>query len=400
MVRFSEKADLYLVNSCTVTGRSDSESRKLLRRARRANPDARVVATGCYAQVSPTELQALAEVDQVLGNREKHDILMHIDSGANQVSNLSDFSSAGQLKLTSFADHTRAFLQVQTGCENRCSYCIVPIARGPSRSVPVDDILETVQRLAAKGYHEIVLTGIHLGAYSPDIVSLLQTLEKNSPVERLRLGSIEPNELSDELLELIASSRHICPHLHIPLQSGSDSVLKRMKRCYDRSHYRSVVLRAAKRLPDAFIAADVIAGFPGESEQEFEDTCSLIAELPFGDLHVFPYSRRPGTEAAEMPGQTDSAIIRERAAILQNMAKLKQKLFRERFIGRTVEALGLSYDSTTGLVKGLTRNYLEICYEGNQESVNQLCMIKIAKHYRNRLHGFLNMKGADHGLIT
>lgn len=389
MVSFSEKADIYLVNSCTVTGRSDAESRKMLRRARRTNPEARVVATGCYAQVSPEELQALSEVDQVLGNQEKHDILRHISHGNDQISQLTELNAAPELKLTSFADHTRAFLQIQTGCENGCSYCIVPIARGPNRSVPASEILEAIQRLAAQGYREVVLTGIHLGAYQPNLTELVRMLDRRAEIDRLRLGSIEPNELTDELLELIADSDRICPHLHIPLQSGSDTVLERMRRRYDRRFYSEIITRAASRLPDAFLAADVIAGFPGETDEEFLETCDLIGSLPLADLHIFPYSRRPGTTAAEMPDQVHPAVIKERIAALQNLATVKQKLFRQRFTGKTLQILGQRHDPETGLVTGLSRNYLEISYPGSAGDVNRLCMVTVTEHRRNRLSGVL-----------
>lgn len=386
-VDFNEAADLYLVNSCTVTGRSDAESRKLLRRARRANPLARVVATGCYAQVSPAELQALTEVDQVLGNREKHDILHHITLAADRVSSPAEQAEGPTLKLTSFADHTRAFLQIQNGCENGCSYCIVPIARGPNRSVDASEVEEAVRRLAAEGYREVVLTGIHLGAYRPDLAGLLRRLDGTRAVERLRLGSLEPNELTDDLLELIAGSSRICPHLHLPLQSGSDAVLRRMRRRYDGALYRRVVEKAAQRLPDAFLGADVIAGFPGETDQEFRETCDLIAALPLADLHVFPYSRRPGTAAATMPDQVPPAVIKERAAVLNSLAAVKLKLFRQRFVGTTLELLGQRYDPDTGLVSGLSRNYLEIDSPGAAGDVNTLRPVRITALSRNRLHG-------------
>lgn len=390
MVPFSEKADLYLVNSCTVTGRSDAESRKLLRRARRANPEAKVIATGCYAQVSPEELKALSEVDQVLGNQEKHDILRHISLGNDQVSNLTDRTETAKLKLKSFAEHTRAFLQIQTGCENGCSYCIVPIARGPNRSVPADEVCAAVQRLAAQGYREVVLTGIHLGAYQPDLAGLLQKLDSSASVERLRLGSIEPNELSDTLLELIASSPRICHHLHIPLQSGSDTVLQRMKRRYDSSFYHMLIEKAARCLPDCFLAADIIAGFPGETEAEFLETCELIASLPLADLHIFPYSRRPGTTAASMPGQVHPATIKERVSILQDLAKVKQKLFRQRFIGQELQVLGQRHDAVNGLVSGLSGNYLEVRFPCTEDAVNRLYRVRITGQQQNYLTGTLS----------
>jgi len=383
LVPFSAQADLYLINSCTVTGRSDAESRRLIRRARRLNPAARVVATGCYAQVQPEALAAMAELDQVLGNEEKQRIVEAIVQGTNQVSDLSTLKAAGPLRLTSHLEHTRAFLQVQNGCENGCSYCIVPIARGPNRSVPTNEVTATVQRLAANGYQEVVLTGIHLGAFGLDqqpatsLTALVRQLEQQTAIPRLRLGSIEPNELTDELLDCFIVSDRLCPHLHIPLQSGCDTVLERMRRRYNADFYRSVIERAAAALPDAFIAADLIVGFPAESEAEFEATLRMVEELPLADLHVFPYSRRPGTPAADMPDQVPPQVITRRAELVRQLAAEKRAAYQRRFIGQTLQALGIRHDPRQNRVTGLSRNYLELHYPGGAELLNREVTIRV-----------------------
>lgn len=393
LVPFSHQADLYVINTCTVTSRSDSESRRLIRRARRLNPLARIVATGCYAQVSPTELAALPELDQVLGNEEKIEIVAKIADGANHVTTLTDLTKSGPLRLTSHTEHTRAFLQVQNGCEQGCSYCIVPFARGPNRSVPLDEVREAVQRLARVGFREVVLTGIHLGAYGLDqqpassLTDLVRLLDHDGAVERIRLGSIEPNELTDELLELIAHSDRVCHHLHLPLQSGSSSVLARMRRGYDADLYRRVVERSLQRLPDAFVAADLIAGFPGESESEFEETCALIEQLTLADLHVFPYSRRPGTPAASLADQVKPALISERAERLRSLATKKRQAFMQRQIGARLQVLGLRYAAATGTVQGLSRNYLEVCYRGTGGHLNREVDLIITGIENGRLLG-------------
>lgn len=384
-VKFSEMADLYLINSCTVTARSDAESRRLIRRARRTNPRAKVVATGCYAQVAPDDLLNLPDLhpDLVLGNQEKHDLVQHIKQGRHQITDLTRLKASGPLRLTSFAEHTRAFLQIQNGCETGCSYCIVPIARGPSRSVPPQEVLEAVSRLVATGYQEVVLTGIHMGAYGLDLsppgslTALVQQLEDQNVVSRLRLGSIEPNELTDELLALFTKSLRLCHHLHIPLQSGSDRVLQRMGRSYDTHFYRTRVESAVRLLPDAFIAADLIAGFPGETELEFLETCRLLEALPVADLHVFPYSIRPGTKAASMPGHLKPAIIKERAEQLRNIAAEKRSAFQHRFIGTVLQVLGQRHNARTGEVTGLSRNYLEVSYQGSAQLLNQEIMVEV-----------------------
>lgn len=383
LVPFTAEADLYLINSCTVTARSDAESRRLIRRARRANPHARVVATGCYAQVAPSDLQALPELNLVLGNEEKQDLVLHLEQGAHQVTDLTSLKTSGPLRLTSFSEHTRAFLQIQNGCETGCSYCIVPIARGPSRSVPPQEVLEAVSRLVATGYQEVVFTGIHMGAYGLDLsprsslTALVQLLEEQNAIPRLRLGSIEPNELTDELLALFKDSTRLCHHLHIPLQSGSDSVLQRMGRGYDTSFYCNRITTAAKLLPDAFIAADLIAGFPGETEQEFSETCAFVASLPLADLHVFPYSIRPGTKAAAMPGHLKPSTIKERAELLRGIAADKRAAFQQRFIGKPLPVLGQRHNTVTGLMAGLSRNYLEVCYPGSAQLLNQEVVVQI-----------------------
>ncbi|MGB4598694.1 MAG: tRNA (N(6)-L-threonylcarbamoyladenosine(37)-C(2))-methylthiotransferase MtaB [Trichlorobacter sp.] len=397
LVPFTTQADLYLINSCTVTARSDAESRRLVRRARRTNPQARVVATGCYAQVQPEALAALAELDQVLGNEEKREIVAAIARGTHQVTDLSRLKQAGPLRLTSHLEHTRAFLQVQNGCENGCSYCIVPSARGPNRSVPPDEVVTSVQRLTAGGYQEVVLTGIHLGAYGLDLTppnsltGLIDRLEDDTRNPRLRLGSIEPNELTDDLLARFAKSGRLCHHLHIPLQSGCDTVLERMKRRYTAAFYQDLLERAAVALPDAFIAADLIAGFPGESKAEHEATCRLVELLPLADLHVFPYSRRPGTPAAEMPDQVPPQIITKRAEQLRCLAADKRMVFQQRFIGGTLDVLGQRHDAKQGMVTGLSRNYLEVQYPGGEELVNREVTVLVTGIEQGILMGRCNL---------
>lgn len=377
IVPFTEPSDIYIVNSCTVTARTDAETRRLIRRARRLNPASRIVATGCYAQVAPGELEKMPELDCVLGNLEKQHISALLESAGHSVSDIAAISEAGPLKLTSFAEHTRAFLQVQNGCNSFCAYCIVPYARGRSRSVRPADILHGVRDLAAGGFKEVVLTGIHLGAYGLDLPSpttltaLVRQIDAESIVPRLRIGSVEPNEVSDELLNLMATSQSICPHLHLPLQSGSDSVLSRMGRPYTAGLFRSLIGKISTAMPDAFIGADVIAGFPGETEEEFAETARLCEELPFSDLHVFPYSSRSGTRAAGMPGHLPAQVVTERAARLRSIAKRKKAEFLERFICRELKVLVQGYDDRSGACRGLSRNYIPVSFPGEKSRVNE-----------------------------
>ena len=386
LVPFNEVADIYIINSCTVTARTDAETRRLIRRARRTNPAARIVATGCYAQVAPGELERMPEVDCVLGNQEKQEIASLLESTDNQVSDISAEREAGALKLTSFAEHTRAFLQIQNGCNSFCAYCIVPFARGRSRSVLPDEVLDGIRALAANGYKEVVLTGIHLGAYGLDLTTstnltrLVHEIEAGNLIPRLRIGSIEPNEVDDDLLALMAESKTICPHLHLPLQSGSDTVLKRMGRQYSSEFFSELVKRVAAVLPDAFIGADLIAGFPGETDAEFEDTVKLIEGLPISDLHVFPFSSRPGTRAAGMTGQLPPHLIKERAARLRALAELKKRAFLGRLIGLKLDVLVQGFDATTGFCRGLSRNYIVVSFAGEAGFINRECNVTILSH--------------------
>ncbi|MEI6305691.1 MAG: tRNA (N(6)-L-threonylcarbamoyladenosine(37)-C(2))-methylthiotransferase MtaB [Deltaproteobacteria bacterium] len=376
IVPFSEQADIYLINSCTVTSRSDAETRRLIRRARRLNPDARIVATGCYAQVASQLLQDMPEVDTVLGNSEKKDIVSLVEAGENLVSDISTDQFAAPLEISSFAEHTRAFLQIQNGCDSFCTYCIVPYARGRSRSVPVENVLDGIRNLAAKGFQEVVLTGIHLGGYGLDLspptslVELVRKIDGETLVPRLRLGSIEPNELGDDLIELMAQSPIICPHLHLPLQSGSNTVLKRMSRHYTADFFRDLLGKISSAIPNVFIGGDLIVGFPRETDQEFRETMRLVEESPFSYLHVFPYSRRPGTKAADLPGHLPQLLIKERSEHLRQLANKKKQSFLSNFVGKNLHVLVQGNDEK-GHCRGLSRNYLNVRFAGSVEMLNR-----------------------------
>jgi threonylcarbamoyladenosine tRNA methylthiotransferase MtaB len=389
VVPFTSEADIYIINSCTVTARTDAETRRMVRRARRLNPQARIIATGCYAQVAPGELEQLPELDCVLGNQEKQDIITLVESGVSRVSDISHERGAGPLKLESFAEHTRAFLQVQNGCNSFCAYCIVPYARGRSRSVPIDEVLEGIRGLVANGYQEVVLTGIHLGAYGLDLgpagslTELVRKIDDERLVPRLRIGSLEPNEFTDELLSLMATSDIICPHLHLPLQSGSDTVLKRMRRPYTARFFCELVEKIKSALPTAFIGADIIAGFPGESEAEFAETLKLVDDLPFSDLHVFPYSKRGGTRAATMPGQLQPVIITNRAGILRNASAGKKKAFLESQVGQELQVLIQGIDVKKQICSGISRNYVNVAFPDLSGSINTECSVRVTGVHEN-----------------
>lgn len=373
IVPFEEGADLVVVNTCTVTARTDAQSRNLIRRARRLNLQSRIIVTGCYAQVEPEALRGIPGVAMVIGNDEKKDLLRYLAEERERQLVATDGLARGRggvaLSLTSFTDRSRAFLQIQNGCDAFCSYCIIPYARGSSRSVPFDEVVERVEHLVGSGYHEVVLTGIHMGAYGLDLdpqsslTDLVLAIEERTEIPRLRLGSIEPNEITDRLIERMATSDRICPHLHIPMQSGSDSILKRMNRHYDAGFFHHLVEKIHRSVPEVAIGVDVIAGFPGETEEEFDQTWRLIDHLPLSHLHVFPYSRRPGTPAAEMAEQLDGALIRERAAKLRSLGEAKARRYAERFVGRVLE-LVVEGGEEDGWRRGLSRNYLGVQFRG------------------------------------
>jgi threonylcarbamoyladenosine tRNA methylthiotransferase MtaB len=396
IVPFSELADIYLINSCTVTAKTDAESRRLIRRATRLNPEARVVVTGCYAQMSGNELLEMPGVHLILGNSEKRDIVGFLKEIGDQpravVTDISLQKSGESAPLESFAEHTRAFLQVQNGCDARCAYCIVPYARGASRSVAPEEALEGMVSFAAKGFKEIVLTGIHLGGYGldlnppTDLLGLLKLAEARVPVNRLRIGSVEPTEVSPELIAFLAASRMVCPHLHLPLQSGSDGVLSRMNRGYSTELFRGVVTSLVQAVPDICLGSDVIAGFPGETDQEFAETYRFIEELPLAYLHVFPFSPRPGTPAATMTPQLHSRVVKERAEALRLLSEQKKNSYAGRFVGRELQVL---VQRDAGGRKGLSRNYLPVLVEDSEGLFNSEVTVLITGSKGGELVGRL-----------
>ena len=398
VVAFGDPADVTVVNTCTVTGRSDHRCRAALRKARRASPGGTVVAAGCYAEAQPAAVGDLAEVDLVLGNRGKAAVFEHLDEGGRpRAGRLAAGPRAWPapapfVPIRAFAGHTRAFVKIQDGCDARCAYCIVPQARGGNRSLPAADALAQVGALVEAGYSEVVLTGVHLGTWGCDLdprdtlAALLARLVVLPGLGRLRLSSVEPTEFTPELLQLLASSPAICPHLHVPLQSGAASVLRAMGRPYGPAQFAQLVERLAATLPDPGIGADVIAGFPGESERDFEETAALVRSLPLTYLHVFPYSPRPGTRAAAMAGQVAPTERERRAALLREIGRGKAAAFQGRHVGRTVRAL---VEGRPGRAHALTGNYLKVAVRAGAADVGTFRNITIVGYEEGALHGQL-----------
>jgi threonylcarbamoyladenosine tRNA methylthiotransferase MtaB len=389
VVPFGEGADVCIINTCTVTARTDYQSRQLVRRARKCCPGAGVVVTGCYAQVAPAELAEMPGVAAVVGNAEKDALPGFLgeilnDRGKILVGDIRRCGSMPSGTADVFPGRTRAILKVQDGCDAFCTYCIVPFSRGRSRSLPPSDVLRQAVRFAESGYREVVLTGIHLGSYGSDLeppvslAGLLAGFDDIDGVDRVRLSSIEPMEVTPELISRIASSERLCRHLHIPLQRGDDRILKLMGRNYTGDQFRLLVEKLTAAVPDIAVGVDVMAGFPGEGEEEFRRTAALIEELPIAYLHVFPYSRRPGTPAADFPHQVPEEAKKQRASFLRSLGAKKRASFARRFVGKEVSVLveGKA-DRQTGLMKGFTDNYIQVLIEnGDSSLVNRIVTVR------------------------
>lgn len=400
-------ADVVVLNTCTVTAAADQDARAAIRRIHRENPDAKIMVTGCYAQRAPLEVAALHGVTWVVGNSHKHQVAEVITSAAslnaltqdpapqNFVSLESVALSAPAFTLVgdifahteliaapvfsgdSIAEKTRPNLKVQDGCDNRCSFCIIPSVRGQSRSMKLDRVIAEANALVAAGYREIVLSGINLGRWGRDFQPqqrfehLLRALLEHSGIEKIRISSVEPMDWSDQLIALVAGSPRIARHAHVPLQSGSDPILRRMHRKYRPWHYAEKIRKIHEAMPEAAIGADVMVGFPGETDELFEESRSFIEHLPFTYLHVFTYSSRPGTASAAMPGQVPVHVARERNRILRELAAMKNFQFRQRQVGRELEAITL-HANDNDWTEALSDNYLKIRLAGRYQANQRL----------------------------
>lgn len=398
-IPFEEPADCYIINTCTVTDRADWEARQLVRRAKRLNPGAKVLVTGCYAQVNPAEVAGVPGVDYVVGLNRMEDLLRFIDlptegDVGTAVSDVTRERGVPVLGTRALPGHTRAFLKIQEGCNYSCTYCIIPMARGLGRSVPPRKVLEQVRMLADAGYREIVLTGIHLGGYGQDLkpkvdlAALLERIASNRLIPRLRLSSLDPREVPDHLLDLMATSDIICPHLHICAQAGDDEILKRMRRNYDSAYYRALLMKVRDRLPDAALGSDIIVGFPGETDQAFDRSLEFFAALPLTYFHVFPYSTRRGTAAASLPDHVGGDVKKVRARRMRELGALKKRDFYLSFRGRRALVLvEEKIDPITGLRRGFSRNYLSFVVSGCGNLVNSEIEVEVEGFERGWLRG-------------
>ncbi|MBT8491074.1 MAG: tRNA (N(6)-L-threonylcarbamoyladenosine(37)-C(2))-methylthiotransferase MtaB, partial [Deltaproteobacteria bacterium] len=359
-----------------------------IRRAHRNNPSASIIVTGCYAQIASEDLAILPGVKAIVGTENKADIpdMIHTMTNVAQQIIVSDIrlkKKCTDLIVSKFPGHTRAFLKVQDGCDAFCSYCIIPYARGRSRSLPEEEVMKRIKTLSDSGYREIVLTGIHLGNYGYDLspqtglLNLLKKIEQSQAIERLRLSSIEPMEITNELIDYIRASQTICRHLHVPLQSGDDSVLQLMNRTYTADLFRERIETIMDAIPEMAIGVDVMVGFPGEGEQEFNNTRTFIERLPVAYLHVFPYSQRPGTAALTLPGQVLGSLKKERGKLLRDIGKKKRVDYNTKFIEKELSVLVEdTTDRETGLMKGFSDNYIPVLISnGNRSLANHIVTI-------------------------
>jgi threonylcarbamoyladenosine tRNA methylthiotransferase MtaB len=394
--------DVCIINTCTVTGKASMQSRQILRQAIRENPDARIVVTGCYAQTAAEELAAIDGVSDIVGNTYKQKISSMLTAGDDDTSKRPRTLCGSATSRPPFdwppatgsIGRTRAFLKIQDGCNAICAYCIVPHARGPSRSMPFYQVVENLKALAENGYREAVLTGIHLGHYGLDLhppsslKRLLETVVASRPIQRVRLSSIEPLEISPDIIELAADHPMVCRHFHIPLQSGDDRVLAKMKRPYRVDYFRSLVGRIHRKMPDAAIGLDVMAGFPGETDSAFAETADLIRELPVSYLHVFPFSPRPGTPAKALPEQVPGDVAKQRCRHIRAIGDAKRREFRRKFVGSIVQVLvETKRDPKTRRLKGITSNYLPVFFNGEDRLMNRLISVRIEEMEGDRLLG-------------
>lgn len=394
-VSFDEKADVYVINTCSVTDNADRECKLHVKRAMKANPDGLVIVVGCYAQLKPEEISQIEGVDLVLGAKEKFNILSYLED--LKKSENQGIVHSCEIEETDFfigsysiGDRTRAFLKVQDGCDYKCTYCTIPLARGISRSDTIENVLKNAREISGKGIREIVLTGVNIGDYGKGefgnkkhehtFLDLIKELDQVEGIERIRISSIEPNLLKDESIELVSKSKSFVPHFHIPLQSGSDELLKKMKRRYLTKLYTDRVAKIREVMPDAAIGVDVIVGFPGETEEHFLETYNFLNELPITYLHVFTYSERENTEAAQMDGVVPIPERKRRNKMLRILSEKKKMAFYQSQIGKTLPVLW-EHENKDGYMYGFTENYVRVQKPFDAGSVNQIELVTL-KHIK------------------
>ena len=380
----SEATDVAVINSCSVTEHADKKCRNIIRKIHRRNPNAIIAVTGCYAQLKPDEIAAIDGVDIVLSNNHKGDLYQRVvelqERGKTEVYSCSVDELTRFFAAYSSADRTRSFLKVQDGCDYKCAYCTIHYARGASRNIPIAEIVAEAEEIAAAGQREIVITGVNTGDFGrttgEKFIDLLKALDRVKGIDRYRISSIEPNLITDEIIEFCAASPRFQPHFHIPLQSGSTRILGLMRRRYTAERYRDRIAKIRSLMPDAFIGIDVIVGFPGEGEEEFMETYRLLEQVEASFIHIFPFSERPGTPAVTMPNKVQSSISTARVARLEELCSRLHNAFATKFLGSEREVLFESTDRN-GLMYGYTDNYLRVAAPYQTSKINTICRVKL-----------------------
>ncbi|MCI8272516.1 MAG: tRNA (N(6)-L-threonylcarbamoyladenosine(37)-C(2))-methylthiotransferase MtaB [Clostridia bacterium] len=385
----NDKADICIVNTCTVTNMSDRKSRQTLRKVKERNKNAIIVAVGCYAQVAKDELEKMEEIDIVLGNEEKKDIIKYINQYIEdknrviEIDNISEKKEFNEIGQITYTEKTRAVIKIQDGCNQFCSYCIIPYARGRVRSRKEESIIDEIKKIAENGIKEIVITGIHIASYGTDfgnkdgLIELLEKINEIEGIERIRLGSLEPKIITEQFVQRLEKLEKVCHHFHLSLQSGCDAVLKRMNRKYNTQEFREIVEILRKQYQDVMLTTDIIVGFPGESEEEFEETYKFLKEIKFYKMHVFPYSQRSGTRAAAMPEQVDGNIKEKRSKRLIELSNNNQKEYNDKYIGEKVKVL--FEEKENDKYKGHTQNYILVKYHTQEVLENVIKEVKVLK---------------------
>ena len=397
IVGIDDYADIYIINTCTVTNFGDKKSRQLIRKCKRQNPSAFVAAAGCYAQVSPDEILSIDGVDLVVGTSGRKDIVRLVEEGftngekravVSEIMKVRDFE---ELTVSDLEDRTRAYIKIQDGCDRFCSYCIIPYARGPVRSRKMDDIVAEVDKLAKNGFKEIVLTGIHVASYGKDLKGLtlldvIKEVSKNEGIERIRLSSVEPGIITDEFMKELSSVEKFCDHFHLSLQSGCGKTLKEMNRRYTPAEYKTAVETARKYMPFAGFTTDIIVGFPGESEEDYKESCDFAEEIGFLKIHVFPFSPKKGTPAAERKDQLLNNVKSERSKHLIEISDNLGEKFINSFVGKEMDVLFERMDNN-GFWEGHTTNYIKVKARNNDNLENVIKKVRITKAYAEEAEG-------------
>ena len=395
-VDYRDKADFYVLNTCSVTDNADKEARKLIRQAKRRNPDSSVAVIGCYAQLKPNEISEIDGVDIVLGAEEKFNLLDHLDAidlkGKVKVIQSEIDHVHTFIPSYSTGERTRSFLKIQDGCDYSCSFCTIPLARGESRSNTVENTMKTARKVAETDTREIVLTGVNIGDFGKGsketFYALIQQLDTLERIDRIRISSVEPNLLTNQIIEFCAQSEKFMPHFHVPLQSGSNKILKKMKRRYDREYYEDRVKRIKSNVPDACIGADVIVGFLGETEDDFIETYNFLNELNISYLHVFTYSERSNTGAVEMGERVSKETKADRSKMLHILSDKKQRYFHDQFINKNRPVLFENIKN--GKIIGHTDNYIKVQVEGGTSLINTIQPVMMKENHTSRVSGILD----------